>query len=303
MSSLAVDHDLTPLGRGLEGLATGFRVGDVQLAYVRYGGPSRVIANGTSDLVCWTIPLDGMDVSIGSDKIGKLTVGFVLGREDRTAMLPNPHGGAVVITTSEQRLNHHFRKVSGRLADPGIEVAPGPSHAPANGLIDMAWRYVAGALSLGDPPDALIQSLEEMLLTSLLLELPSRASRVLQQASEDRNKRHAAEYTQQAIDWADRHLGRPITLMEWAAAVGISVRHLQKSFQTLHGCTPTQYLLLARLERAHDLLKRPAPNTTVTRVAAEVGFGHLSRFAAAYRARYGQTPSETMRSHGLDRTA
>jgi AraC-like DNA-binding protein len=58
------------------------------------------------------------------------------------------------------------------------------------------------------------------------------------------------------------------------------------------------YLLRTRLTCAHaDLLAAvPHDGVTVTGVAADCGFGHQGRFAAAYRDRYGVAPATTLRA-------
>jgi AraC-like DNA-binding protein len=87
---------------------------------------------------------------------------------------------------------------------------------------------------------------------------------------------------------------RPWTAGEMAALAGTSVRRLQEGFRQWLDCTPTEYLVDVRLRRAHaDLLTGPAP--TVSDVAARWGFSSASRFAAAYRRKYGCSPSEARR--------
>jgi AraC-like DNA-binding protein len=50
-----------------------------------------------------------------------------------------------------------------------------------------------------------------------------------------------------------------------------------------------------RLDRAQAQLSRPpSADTTVADIAHRWGFAHLGRFAAAYRARFGSTPSQTL---------
>nr|WP_257784150.1 helix-turn-helix domain-containing protein [Cryobacterium arcticum] len=57
-----------------------------------------------------------------------------------------------------------------------------------------------------------------------------------------------------------------------------------------------------RLEKVHDELVLAAPGTvSVTEVTARWGFVHLGRFAAAYRSKYSERPSETMRSERAQR--
>ncbi|TQK69163.1 MULTISPECIES: AraC family transcriptional regulator [unclassified Nocardioides] len=87
---------------------------------------------------------------------------------------------------------------------------------------------------------------------------------------------------------------RAWTAAEMAALAGTSVRRLQEAFQQWLGCTPSAYLLEIRLRRARaDLAAEPAP--MVSDVAARWGFSSASRFAAAYRRRYGEAPSAARR--------
>jgi len=57
------------------------------------------------------------------------------------------------------------------------------------------------------------------------------------------------------------------------------------------------YLRDRRLERAHEDLTDaiPSDGVTVTDVAERWGFHHLGSFAALYRNRWGESPSETLR--------
>ena len=81
-----------------------------------------------------------------------------------------------------------------------------------------------------------------------------------------------------------------------AREVHLSVRALQDGFSRDVGISPMTYVREVRLRRAHDELRRAAPeSTTVQAVAREWGFLHMSRFAAAYREAYGELPSETLR--------
>ncbi|WP_253827955.1 AraC family transcriptional regulator [Prauserella aidingensis] len=85
--------------------------------------------------------------------------------------------------------------------------------------------------------------------------------------------------------------GRAWTAGEMATVAGTTARRLQEGFRRWVGTTPTEYLTDVRLRRAHaDLVGPAAP--TVSDVAARWGFSSASRFAAAYRKRYGRPPSQ-----------
>ncbi|MEN8708237.1 MAG: AraC family transcriptional regulator [Nocardioides marinisabuli] len=87
---------------------------------------------------------------------------------------------------------------------------------------------------------------------------------------------------------------RPWTAADMAEVAGTSVRRLQEGFRASVGCTPTQYLVDVRLQRAHaDLID--LPNLSVSDIAARWGFSSASRFAAAFRRRYGVAPATARR--------
>ncbi|HWC21788.1 MAG TPA: AraC family transcriptional regulator [Flexivirga sp.] len=82
------------------------------------------------------------------------------------------------------------------------------------------------------------------------------------------------------------------TAANLAQVAGVGVRRLQRGFQEYVGKSPSQVLLEIRLEHAHRALLAD-PHAPVADIAWSAGFTHLGRFAAAYRERFGQTPSRT----------
>jgi AraC-like DNA-binding protein len=84
----------------------------------------------------------------------------------------------------------------------------------------------------------------------------------------------------------------PLTLADLAAAARVSERALQTHFQRYRQCSPMRYLRDVRLEMARKLLTQ-SDDPRVDAVALRCGFGHLGRFAAEYRERFGEGPSET----------
>jgi AraC-like DNA-binding protein len=60
-----------------------------------------------------------------------------------------------------------------------------------------------------------------------------------------------------------------------------------------------RYLRDVRLHRVHaDLISADADSETVAHIARRWGFLYLGRFAATYREKFGQTPSDTLRGPG-----
>lgn len=85
------------------------------------------------------------------------------------------------------------------------------------------------------------------------------------------------------------------TAGDMADCAGVGVRRLQEGFRRYVGRSPSECLLHIRLERAHADIQRAGPGHTVTDIAQRWGFTHTGRFAAAYRNKYGTSPSLALR--------
>ena len=87
------------------------------------------------------------------------------------------------------------------------------------------------------------------------------------------------------------------------AALGVSDRWLRWCCEQHLGMGPITYIRLHRMQSANRVLRQGDPRTLrVSDVAKRFGFRSLGRFASAYRERYGELPSETLRD-GSDRGA
>lgn len=84
---------------------------------------------------------------------------------------------------------------------------------------------------------------------------------------------------------------RAWTAAQMAEVAGTTVRRLQESFRQWVGCTPTEHLVGVRLQHARADLEAH-PELSVSEIAARWNFSSASRFAAAFRQRYGCPPSQ-----------
>jgi AraC-like DNA-binding protein len=89
---------------------------------------------------------------------------------------------------------------------------------------------------------------------------------------------------------------RPLYLPELCAAIGVAERTLRASCQEHLGMGPIRYLTLRRMHLVRrSLLCADASRSTVTHIVTDHGFWELGRFSVAYRALFGESPSETLR--------
>lgn len=97
------------------------------------------------------------------------------------------------------------------------------------------------------------------------------------------------------------HHDEPVTVTDLCAALKISRRTLQYSFESTLDINPVAYLRAVRLNRVRRALKANAGDSrvAVADIAAHWGFWHLSRFAGNYRQMFGELPSETLRKRAI----
>ncbi len=80
-----------------------------------------------------------------------------------------------------------------------------------------------------------------------------------------------------------------------AAGLGVSVRTLSEGFRRFRGITPRAFLRDRRLDGVRADLAAAPKGATVASVAADWGYVNFGALAAAYRRRFGEPPSWTLK--------
>jgi AraC-like DNA-binding protein len=262
----------------------------------------------------------GPAVEIGcSPPIDRVTVSFVLGGEmliddgGRLGVADPDHGAVfcfhedltmrwapglrqLMLTIDKQVLERHLRNLLDaplrhpvRFTD-AVDVANG-----GQGIV-AALRMMRQALEFcgkAGPPPVLTAEIQHGVLTALLLGQRHNYTDAIFSARalpSPRVVRRVVELIESAPD-------RAFTVADLASFAGVSERSLHAAFRRQLGTSPMAYLRHRRLEHAHHELLDLDPSTgiKVIDVALRCGFTHAGRFAAAYRARFGESPSTTLR--------
>lgn len=221
---------------------------------------------------------------------GALSMPFLLPAERHFALEFEPH-----------RLNLiHFAPEF--LEDVATEMHAGPRQpvsfdyrADADPCVLARWQAAVStataALSTATITPLVRFTAELDLARALLLLFPWRAWEVPAAL-----RRPSGSRTRAALDFLQHHAHEPITPADAARAAGLHTRTLQQATKRHLGVSPSVYLRDIRLDRAHSDLAAGDPcSTTVAAVAREWGFGNLGRFASAYRVRFDEKPSQTLR--------
>jgi transcriptional regulator GlxA family with amidase domain len=102
--------------------------------------------------------------------------------------------------------------------------------------------------------------------------------------------KHIAERTQldDVLAWIEREAHRELTLREIAEQAAMSIRTLNRRFQSETGQTPMQWVTGVRVRHAQQLLE--GASYGVERIGREVGFTSPANFREQFRRLTGVSP-------------
>ncbi len=84
------------------------------------------------------------------------------------------------------------------------------------------------------------------------------------------------------------------SVKEVAVEAGLSVRNLHALFVKFRGMSPGEFIRERRLIGIRNALRHARSNTTISEIATFWGYHNFGNFAAAYKKRFGERPSETL---------
>ncbi|GLQ74039.1 AraC family transcriptional regulator [Vibrio penaeicida] len=270
-------------------------LGDISLYRLKYGSSVSIHIPTIKDYYCIQIPIHGHAcVTNGSEKIESTeSTASVLNPEVQTDMVWDYDNDQFMVRISRSLMERTAIGILGHDIDDPIRFDVGFRWQDCP-----AWycllSYLLDFYANSDPSlreNKLITSqLNQLTATTLFLNHKHSQSeeKVTQRTSiRPRHIKRAQEYM-------EAHAHEPISVELLAQVCGISIRSLYSGFKDFVGTTPMQYLRNLRLDHVrNDLLTSEA--TSVTSVAMRWGFSHMGRFSAEYKARFGESPSQTFR--------
>jgi AraC-like DNA-binding protein len=217
------------------------------------------------------------------------------------AVLYQPSTGSAVIRTGAPNLARgllvqrwalaaRLELLLGHPVPPAMTMVPAVDLHTAGGR---AWLDLLGlfAAAFNDPDHIVLrpittEPLSHALIDGLLMVTDHPYSDVLHRPAATCRPRHVKIALDAMHDGPDL----PHTTESLARLAGVGVRNLQTGFRNHVHMSPMAYLRQLRLARAHDDLHAQRA-ATIAEAAHRWGFTHLGRFAAEYRAKYGEVPS------------
>lgn len=302
ISDLFCAHTLTPLERREVRMSLrSAHDTDVGIEVLDYGEAVRIhVDKGLEDFHLVQIPLSGKaTMDVGNATVQSSPDVATLPPLDRSfTMRWGVNTPTFILYVSRERLQEVARQLYGLEDVDQLQLALQMRMSTPEGqafmraLVD--WHDVVES---SGPNSAYLRKVStDLLLARMLGAVENSASRSLGSwegaGASIRTDGLAKRFATIIEDGAEYGVG----VLEIADQLGVPVRTLQDHVRSTYGSTPSAMLREARLRHAHRLLSvADAASTTVTAIAEECGFGHLGRFANEYRARFGETPAQTLR--------
>lgn len=202
----------------------------------------------------------------------------------------------ITLRIERSHIERHCETLLGGVMRQPLEFALG---MPVHEAPGRRWmRLMQMVLDELDDPEAaapsplLAREWEQALMTCLLVEHPNTYRERLARPTPDVLPRHV----KRVIDYIEAHADQPLTAQALAQVADVKVGAIYAGFRKYCGMAPLQYLRRVRMQRVRtELLAAQPGRDTVSDVAYRWGFTHLGRFGQAYRRRFGETPSDTLR--------
>ncbi|NUR11319.1 MAG: AraC family transcriptional regulator [Mesorhizobium sp.] len=295
-------HDLEPAQARAAGFSARHNCADFDgfsINYVAYGGSVGIDPGCLERFFLVQVPLTGTAyIRAGTTELDAVPeqTASLLSPTIPTRMMWRDCGQAILLfdrRVVEQRAAALSGRVSGTVEfDPVIDLEAPSGQALRSSLAEL-MRLAERLGPCGTLSPVAMADWRELLLDHLLNGQQHGLSDAITTFS------GRAERLPRALRAARDHLadnaGEPLDLVQLACASGIGIRALQLGFRRHFGLSISQMLLDIRLAGLHARLAQAAPDVSITDLAFDLGFTHLGRMAGAYREKFGETPSATLR--------
>lgn len=288
-------HSLDVEGGGFHTVHNALPLDWLELNYLSYGGAVRINPGELQDFFLIQIPLAGFaEIENGKSRfIASPRRASVLNADRATRMVWREGCAKLLVKINTQRLTrfaeHHF----GRELDLPLRFAPeidfaAPPLAKWREKLLALFRLADTAPSGEEGENGFwLRHHAAGLIGEFLDCQPGNLSAL------DTSPDLLPAHVKRAQALIREGCREDLDLHRLAEAAGVSVRGLQYGFRKFLGETPVAALRAERLRRVHLELVTRGEAVSVTEAATKWGFTHMGRFAGAYRARFGVSPSAT----------
>jgi AraC-like DNA-binding protein len=272
-------------------------LGDVSLNRLRYGAHVEIRPGPLEDFFLVQMPLAGSArISSGPQQVDSTPdVASVVSPDDDLAMRWSDDSDQFMLRVGRSLLERTLMGQLGCTLDRPLRFQLGFRWRDCP-----AWRCLMTYLLDCSSQHAdlathklIVHQMEQLVAATLLSAHPHNYTCV----SPGRRAAVLPRHVRSVQDYLQAHAHEPVSAEQLARIAGVSVRSLYAGFKEFLDVSPMHYLRDLRMERARaELLSGESHN--IAAVALRWGFAHMGRFSAGYKARYGESPSQSLRRCG-----
>lgn len=291
------DHQLNPRSRRpqLGAWQNMARLSSMAVGAMGYGADVDIDPGALGDFYLLMLPYAGSaSIQHGAEHTNVSSAcGSILSPEDATLMQWSADCAKRMVRIDRQALEQQLSILLGGAPVQGVRF---DLAMPLGGRTEQWWRMLNLLIEKLEEPGAAASSLatslhESLLIVSLLECQPHTHTARLGVHQHPLAPKHV----RRVEAYIEEHADEPLTIGDLVAVSGVSVRALFDGFRRFRDTSPLAYLRAVRLAKVRQQLLQAGQDKSVTTIASQWGFCQLGRFAAQYKATFGESPSETLR--------
>jgi AraC-like DNA-binding protein len=304
MSMICGEHRLDTLCREtLDFHYDGMRLPHKKMAIgtISYGAN---VAINISHLKAYSIslPFHGKQtLSIGGAKYqSDAHTGLIVSNQDLQDLVIHQDCQKFQVVIPEQSLHQVLAELLNKPLEQALVFNPEISLG-MTGLMQAWWHNIENFLQLkshyadfaGLPMFS--EDYENFVIKALLLSQENNYSAALH----ERSNQMEPAYIRKVKNFIVQHARESFDVESLQRLAGVSKSKLYAEFQQHYGLSPMAYLRKYRLQQIYKILSNAAKHQkiSISKLAYDWGFNHLSRFAQEYKDEFGEKPSETRNKH------
>lgn len=132
---------------------------------------------------------------------------------------------------------------------------------------------------------------DELKRNGLLMLLLSELVQDFRKQSPEAQTCHAypgSVYVKHAVEYITHNYDKRLKINEMADYIGVNRSYLTSSFKKIMGCSPQEYLVTLRMDKARSLLKKT--DIPINAVASAVGYTDQLAFSKIFKQNFGMSP-------------
>jgi AraC-like DNA-binding protein len=268
--------------------------------YVAYGGSVSIDPGCLDRFFLLQLPIRGRAKirTAGREvETGPGSVASLLSPTLPTRMIWQDNCAQLILLVDRRQVEHRAAALAEKPVGP-VEFEPRIDlNTPFGRALQFQIEYLVDLAEHGgqasDLPPVMVATLRESIVGLLLTGQPHNLSHAINRPSPHRET--VPPVFKRARESLEAHAAEPLDLERLAQLSGIGIRSLQLGFKRHFGVSISSVLQDIRLERLNARLLNSRPGERVIDIAFDVGFAHLGRMASVYRAKFGESPSATLR--------